>query len=52
MGPAGPVGIDYSVVATVFQLEGIERKQWKETFACIRVMEREALETMREGVSK
>jgi hypothetical protein len=43
MGMAGPVGIDYNVLPSVFTLNGIPETEWPELFQSIRVMESAAL---------
>ncbi|NID14400.1 DUF1799 domain-containing protein [Luteibacter yeojuensis] len=48
-GVAGPTGLDYGVMPQVFRLLAIPRSDWPETFDCVRVLEAEALATMRES---
>lgn len=47
VGPGGAYGLDYSVLPLVLRLRGVPRAEWPELFECIRVMESEALATMR-----
>lgn len=49
VGMSGATGLDYNVLPSVFQLVGIPRKQWPDTFECIRVLEAEALAMMEES---
>ncbi|WP_426287549.1 DUF1799 domain-containing protein [Luteibacter sp. E-22] len=49
VGAAGATGLDYGVMPQVFRLLAIPRSDWPETFDCVRVLEAEALATMREG---
>ncbi|WP_307615583.1 DUF1799 domain-containing protein [Variovorax boronicumulans] len=46
-GFGSPVGLIYSELPFVFEMEGIERKDWPRLFAELRVMEGAALEVMR-----
>lgn len=46
-GMGGAIGLIYSELPFVFEMEGIDRKDWPELFQDLRVMEREALVVMR-----
>jgi hypothetical protein len=46
-GMGGAVGLIYSELPFVFEMEGIDRKDWPGIFSDLRVMERAALEVMR-----
>ena len=46
VGFNGPTGLDYTVLPTVFRLQGIARKDWSDLFSDLRAMEAEALKTM------
>lgn len=46
-GFAGPTGLDYNALPTVLRLQAIPRRDWPEMFADLRVLEAEALTTMR-----
>lgn len=48
IGMSGATGLDYATVPTVLRLNGIPRPDWPDTFGAIRVLEDEALKTMRE----
>lgn len=41
------VGLIYSELPFVLEMEGVDRKDWPDLFADLRVMERAALEVMR-----
>lgn len=48
-GMAGsPVGLIYSELPFVLEMDGIDRKDWPQLFADLQVMERAALEQMRQ----
>jgi len=47
-GFGGATGLDYNVLPSVFRLTGIPRKEWPDTFECVRVMEAEAMHVMAE----
>lgn len=47
-GFGGVIGLDYNVLPTVFRLTGVPRKDWPETFECLRFMEAEGLKVMGE----
>ncbi|MDN8617875.1 DUF1799 domain-containing protein [Variovorax ginsengisoli] len=48
VGMAGvPVGLIYSELPFVLEMEGIDRSEWPQLFAELRVMERSALDFMR-----
>jgi hypothetical protein len=49
IGAAGPTGLDYNVMPSVFRFLAIPRQEWPDTFDCVRVLEAEALATMSEG---
>lgn len=42
----GSTGLDYSVLPSVFELTGVPKADWPDTFECVRVMEGEALKLM------
>lgn len=46
-GNAGPIGLDYGVIPSVLRLYAVPRAEWEDTFDCLRVMEDEALATMK-----
>ena len=46
VGMAGPIGLDYNVLPTVFRLHGIPRAEWPGLFEDMRHMEAEALKTL------
>lgn len=46
-GMGGAVGLIYSELPFVLEMEGIDRKDWPDLFRDLRVMERAALEVMR-----
>lgn len=48
-GFGGATGLDYNVLPSVFRLAGIPRKEWPDTFECVRVMEAEAMKVMGES---
>nr|DAH83268.1 MAG TPA: protein of unknown function DUF1799 [Caudoviricetes sp.] len=48
MGAGGASGLDYQVLPTVLRIFDIKRKQWRDIFDCIRIMEMEAMRAMRE----
>jgi hypothetical protein len=49
VGFGGPTGLDYNVLPSVMRMQRIPRKQWLDVFECLRVMEGEALQVMREN---
>ncbi len=48
MGFNGPIGLDYAAIPVVLRLRGVARKVWRQIFDDIRIMERAALDSMRE----
>lgn len=44
---AGPAGLRYEALPTIFRLRGVPREDWAGLFDQIRVMESEALRAMR-----
>lgn len=48
VGLSGASGLDYSALESVLRMSGLPRKDWPPLFEDIRVMEDEALKTMRE----
>lgn len=48
MGGSMPCGLEYTALPVVMRLQGIPEEEQNEVFADIRVMEGEALQTMRE----
>lgn len=48
VGTGGASGLDYQVLPTVLRIFDIKRKQWRDIFDCIRIMEMEAMRAMRE----
>lgn len=49
VGMAGPIGLDYNVLPAVFRLQAIPRKDWPDTFDCVRILEAEAMNTMEQN---
>ena len=47
----GCTGLDYNALPGVMRIEGVPRANWPEVFEGIRIMEDEALKTMRENRS-
>lgn len=47
-GFGGATGLDYGVLPSVLRLRGVKRAVWPELFEDLRVLEAEALKTMRE----
>jgi hypothetical protein len=48
VGGAGAVGLDYNALPFALRMYGAGRSDWPEIFQCIRIMESEALQAMRE----
>ncbi len=46
-GMAGPVGLDYTAIEPVMRLQGIKKRDRREVFESVRLMELEALSVMR-----
>lgn len=49
MGPAGPIGLDYTPLDTVLRLSGFPESDWPAAFEGLRAMESEALKIMGEN---
>lgn len=49
VGMSGATGLDYNAIPPVLRLVGIPRKEWADTFECVRVMEAEAMKIMGES---
>lgn len=47
----GAYGLDYGVLPAVMRIRGIKRARWSEFFDDVRIMESEALKTLREAQS-
>lgn len=47
-GFGGPTGLKYESLPVVFRMIGIPRKEWTDTFECLRLMEAEAMRVMQE----
>ena len=48
IGMSGATGLDYNVLPAVMRLQSIPRKDWPDTFECVRVLEAEAMTVMSE----
>ena len=49
MGPAGPIGLDYSAVESIMRMRKVPARDRSAMLDDIRIMERAALAAMREG---
>lgn len=49
VGMKGATGLDYTALEATLRLTGLPRKDWPQVFDDIRIMEDEALKTMRKG---
>lgn len=49
IGMSGPTGLDYTALAHVMRLLGVQQKERADVFECVRIMEDEALAKMRES---
>lgn len=46
LGPRGGlIGLDYAALPPVFEMLGFNRDYWSDTFALLRIMEREVIDT-------
>ncbi|MDO9357864.1 MAG: DUF1799 domain-containing protein [Polaromonas sp.] len=48
VGMGGPVGLKYSALESVFRFTGLARSEWAQVFDDVQVMERVALQYMRQ----
>jgi len=46
----GCIGLDYSILPFVLEMNGVDRERWPRVFADVRLLEGEALAAMHEGV--
>ena len=46
VGMSGATGLDYNALPAVFRMLAIPRKDWPDTFDCLRVLESEAMKVM------
>lgn len=48
VGMNGAAGLDYNVLPAVLRMQSIPRKDWPDTFECVRILEAEAMKVMGE----
>lgn len=48
MGPAGPTGLDYGAIDPVLRLHGVKKRERRDLFEALRIMESAVLDVMRE----